>query len=225
MERGLSLITALSEKPDGATVSELSLTTGLDRAVLYRLLETLIAEGFVRRDEGRSYRLGLRVLEFGALAERGLDIRRLAQPRLMELMKNTGSLACLGERQLCDVVVIEVVAPDERFFRIRCDVGYRQPLNATALGRAMLAFLPDGAKDDNLRPVRERGFAASNDDDEPGTSAVAAPIFNHLGRPAATIGIIAVSLSLPAWGEAAKAVLQASHEISRCLGWRASRRP
>jgi DNA-binding IclR family transcriptional regulator len=57
LARGLALLTALGEHSDGATVSGLADATGLDRAVLYRLLDTLTSEGFVTRaSETRKYR-------------------------------------------------------------------------------------------------------------------------------------------------------------------------
>src|SRR5680860_1204002 len=74
LSRGLALLNALGEHNDGATVSGLAETTGLDRAVLYRLLDTLVGEGFVTRDqETRKYRLGLSMLELGVRAAQGLE--------------------------------------------------------------------------------------------------------------------------------------------------------
>ncbi|HSK24131.1 MAG TPA: helix-turn-helix domain-containing protein, partial [Egicoccus sp.] len=79
LTRGLALLNALGEHGDGATVSGLAESTGLDRAVLYRLLDTLTGEGFVTRDpETRKYRLGLSMLELGVRAAQGLEVRRLA---------------------------------------------------------------------------------------------------------------------------------------------------
>ena len=74
LARGLTLLTALGEHQEGATVSGLAEATGLDRAVLYRLLDTLAAEGFVTRDpDTRRYRLGLSMLELGVRAAQGLE--------------------------------------------------------------------------------------------------------------------------------------------------------
>ena len=61
LARGLSVLRALGQRDEGATVAELSVATSLDRAVLYRLLETLCEMGFAVRDEGsRRYHLGWR---------------------------------------------------------------------------------------------------------------------------------------------------------------------
>jgi DNA-binding IclR family transcriptional regulator len=72
LSRGLSVLRALGERDDGATVAQLAAGTGLDRAVLYRLLETLAAEGFVERDAGtRRYALGAALAELGDRARPG----------------------------------------------------------------------------------------------------------------------------------------------------------
>lgn len=66
LSRGLALLQAISTATAGASVSQLSQSTGLDRAVIYRLLETLIEQGFVTRDDEQAvYRLGLALLEIG----------------------------------------------------------------------------------------------------------------------------------------------------------------
>ena len=79
LSRGLVLLKALGHDAEGATVSGLADVTGLDRAVLYRLLDTLSEEGFVTRDpDTRRYRLGLSMLELGVRAAQGLEVRRLA---------------------------------------------------------------------------------------------------------------------------------------------------
>ena len=83
LARGLALLSALGDATEGETVSGLAEATDLDRAVLYRLLDTLTDEGFVTRDpETRKYRLGLAMLELGVRAATGLEVRRLAGPEL-----------------------------------------------------------------------------------------------------------------------------------------------
>jgi DNA-binding IclR family transcriptional regulator len=90
LARGLSVLSALGSASDGATVAELSEATSLDRAVLYRLLETLGDTGFVVRDpETRKYHLGVALVELGSRASRGLEVRRLALPGMRLLMEQT----------------------------------------------------------------------------------------------------------------------------------------
>ncbi len=225
LSRGLALLTALGENNDGATVSGLAEATGLDRAVLYRLLDTLTAEGFVTRDnETRKYRLGLAMLELGVRAAAGLEVRRLAGPPLRALMEEVGETACLAVRDREDLVVVEVIEPPDRFVQVNYRIGFRHPLGTSAHGKALMAFLPDGARDPELQPVRQRGVAYTRDELEAGASGVAAPVFDHTGKAVAAVGIVAPSARLPEPEQVALRVLRAAREISERLGWR-PRRP
>lgn len=224
LSRGLSLLNALGEHSDGATVSGLAETTGLDRAVLYRLLDTLVAEGFVTRDaETRRYRLGLSMLELGVRAAQGLEVRRLAGPPLRSLSDDTGETACLAVRDRDDLVVVEVIEPGDRFVQVNYRVGFRHRLGIAAHGKALLAFLPEGARNPELQSVRQRGVAYTRDELEPGASGVAAPVFDHTGRAVAAVGIVAPTARLPEPESIALRVLRSAREISERLGWRPRR--
>lgn len=224
LARGLSLLGALGVSEDGDTVSGLADATGLDRAVLYRLLDTLAAEGYVTRDaETRRYRLGLAVLELGVRASHGLEVRRLAGSALRALVEETGETACLAVRDRDDMVVVDVVEPAERVVSVNYRVGYRHPLGVSAHGRALLAFLPEGAGDASLLSVRQRGVAYTRDELEAGASGVAAPVFDHGGKAVAAVGIVAPTARLPEPESVALRVLRSAREISERLGWRPRR--
>lgn len=224
LARGLILLRALGRRTDGETVSGLADITGLDRAVLYRLLDTLTQEGFVTRDpDTRRYRLGLSVLELGVRAAQGLEVRRLAGPPLRALADDTSETACLAVRDRDDMVVVEVIEPDERFVQVNYRVGFRHPLGVAAHGKALLAFLPEGARIAELQPVRQRGVAYTRDELEPGASGVAAPVFDHTGRAVAAVGVVAPTARLPEPDAVALRVLRSAREISERLGWRPRR--
>jgi DNA-binding IclR family transcriptional regulator len=225
LARGLALLNALGEANEGETVSGLAEATGLDRAVLYRLLDTLTDEGFVTRDpESRRYRLGLAMLELGVRAASGLEVRRLAGPALKTLSEETDETACLAVRDRDDLVVVEVIEPGDRFVQVNYRIGFRHPLGVAAHGRALLAFLPEGANDPSLQSVRQRGVAYTRDELEPGASGVAAPVFDHTGRAVAAVGIVAPTARLPEPEQIALRVLRTAREVSERLGWR-PRRP
>ncbi|MBW3619565.1 MAG: IclR family transcriptional regulator [Actinobacteria bacterium] len=224
LARGLALLTALGEHQDGATVSGLAEATGLDRAVLYRLLDTLTGEGFVTRDaESRRYRLGLSMLELGVRAAQGLEVRRLAGPPLRALSDETNETACLAVRDRDDLVVVEVIEPGDRFVQVNYRIGFRHPLGTSAHGKALLAFLPEGQKDASLQAVRQRGVAYTRDELEQGASGVAAPVFDHTGKAVAAVGIVAPTARLPEPEAIALRVLRSAREISERLGWRPRR--
>lgn len=229
LSRGLAVLRSLGATSDGATVAELSSATGLDRAVLYRLLETLADQGFVVRDaQTRRYHLGVTLVELGARASRGLEVRRLALPAMRALMEQVREAVCLAVRDRGDVVVVDRVEPPGLFVRVGYHVGFRHPLPVGAHGRALLAYLgPDdrGVVVDHpplaaeLAVSRSRGYALSADELERGTAGVAAAILDRAGRPIASIGIVAPSPRLPdpvALGPRVRAIAM---EVSRRLGY------
>ena len=230
LSRGLSVLRCLGSTPDGATVAELSTGTGLDRAVLYRLLETLGEEGFVFRDpQTRRFQLGVALVELGARAGRGLEVRRLALPAMRALMDQTREAVCLAVRDRGDVVVIDRVEPPGLFVRVGYHVGFRHPLHVGAHGRALLAHLTPEEQEPILKRqpqvaaevegTRMRGFAVSADELERGAAGVAAAILDRLGRPIASIGIVAPSPRLADPAALGPRVRGLAREVSRRLGY------
>ncbi len=230
LARGLSVLRALGESHDGATVAELSSATTLDRAVLYRLLETLCEEGFTRKDPvTKRYHLGVALVDLGTRAGESLEVRRIAGPRMRELMRECGEAVCLAVPEGGDLVVVERVEPPGRFVKVAYDVGVRHSLLVGAHGRAMAAHLSAGELaamsngqvlgEEALAAVRRTGFATSSDELETGTSGVAAAIFDRHGRPVASLGIVAPTPRLPDPSALGPSLLAVTAAISRRLGW------
>lgn len=230
LARGLRVLKCIGGAPDGATVAELAAATGLDRAVLYRLLETLAEEGFVVRDgDSRRYHLGVALVELGARAGRGLEVRRIALPAMRALMEQVREAVCLVVRDRNDVVVVDRVEPPGLFVRVGYHVGFRHPLAVGAHGRALLSFMDADDRTQHLErhghlaaeldASRQRGFAISVDELERGASGVAAPILDRLGRPIASVGLMAPSPRMPDPATLGPRVRAMSLEISRRLGY------
>lgn len=224
LSRGLSVLRALGGAAEGATVAQISLSTGLDRAVLYRLLDTLTEEGFVVRDESRLFHLGVALVELGAKAGRGLEVTRLAAGGMHQLMELTREAVCLAVRDRDDLVVVDRVEPTGLFVRIGYAVGFRHQISMGAHGQALLAFMPghgDGPViDDAAREIiRRRGYAVSTDELEHGASGVAAPILDQHGVAVASLGVVAPTPRLPDPAVLGPRIAQTAMEISRRLGY------
>lgn len=235
LSRGLSVLQRLADSPDGATVAQLATATGLDRAVLYRLLQTLVDEGFVVRDvDTRRFHLGATMIELGIRATRALTVRRLALPGMRTLMEQAREAVCMAIRDRGDAVVVDRVEPRGLSVRVGYHVGLRHSLREGAHGHALLAFLDDedraavGELDPALRAdletVRSRGFAVTTDQLERGAAGVAAPVLGPTGRPIAAIGVVAPSLRLRDPAVLGPRVRALTLEISRRLNQSRGRR-
>lgn len=228
LARGLAVLRALGASDDGATVAQISAATGLDRAVLYRLLDTLTAEGFVVRDEAtRLFHLGVGLVELGAKAGRGLEVTRLATGVMRQLMDLSREAVCLAVRDRNDLVVVERVEPPGLFVRVGYAVGFRHPIHQGAHGQVLLAYAASEpqASGPTLDPavsaaIRRRGYAVSTDELERGASGVAAAILDQQGQPVASLGVVAPTPRLPDPSILGPRVAQAAADVSRRLGWR-----
>jgi len=145
LERGLSVLAALNRFQNGrATTRELSEYTNLHRTTVRRLLETLIAQGYVRRSESDdSYRLNLKVRE---LSEGFTDdewVACVATPVLGELLR---TVVWPSDLTTLDGTAMIIRETTHRFSRLsfhRAMVGRRMPLLYSASGRAYLGFCSD----------------------------------------------------------------------------------
>ena len=203
--------------PQPLRLADVSTGAGLNKATTLRLIDTLIAEGFVQRDPvSKRYALGDEALVLG-MAMQGRDhIRDRARPALVRLAALSGDTVLLSTRH-----GLESVCVDREFgsFPIRAnylDVGSRRPLGAGAGSLAILAWLPDAEVDtvlDLLEPVfrkhyprisrallkaeaargRERGYVVLRDVVVDQMGGIAAPILGGDGKPIGAFSIAALT--------------------------------
>ncbi|QBI18247.1 IclR family transcriptional regulator [Egibacter rhizosphaerae] len=222
LSRGLTVLSALGTDPEGLTVAQLADRTGLDRAVLYRLLTTLCEEGLAVRDnDSLRFRLGVALVALGAGAARGLPVRRHARPGMRALMEQCREAVCLAVRDRDHAVVVDRVEPPGRSARIGYHVGLRHPLDRGAHGKAVLGSLEDGdpalAAFESASPELPNGYAVAEGDLEGGIVGVAAPIREADGTVAASVGIVAPATRLPDAGALGPSVRALADEVSRRL--------
>src|SRR5712691_1961917 len=152
LERGLSVIRAFSRDRPALTLSELADVTGLTRAAARRFLITLRELGYVESD-GRQFSLRPRVLELGYSYLSSLPVWEIARPHLEQLadvVRETTSASVLDGTDIVFVVRVET----KRIMSMTLGVGSRLPAWATAMGRVLLADLPQERLDDYFRQVR-----------------------------------------------------------------------
>jgi len=141
LSRGLGLLQAINRTANGcATIAELSTATGLHRTTVRRLLETLQAEGYVRRSRSDdSYRLNQKVRQLSDGFTDDEWISELAAPVLGELLQQL-----VWPSDLCtiDGDTMLVRETTHRFSPLsfhRAMIRQRMPVLFTAAGRAYLA--------------------------------------------------------------------------------------
>src|SRR5579884_4179311 len=140
--KALQILEAFDGEHRTLRVTDLARGLGLPKSTVHGLLRTLGARGFVRQVEGgRAYGPGPALLRLATMVDREVLLVEAARGPLRELARGTEETAKLGVRVGLSVVVLEAVE-SPRVLHTRGDVGVVAPLYCTALGKAVLAFLP-----------------------------------------------------------------------------------
>lgn len=234
--RALLILGQFSVTSPSTTISEVSHSTGLPVATVFRLLGELETGQFVERSPGGRYRLGKRLWEMGLLTPLHGRLRETALPFLLNLQYKTGQTVQFAIPDGPAALYIEKLT-DEEAVPQQSRIGARMPLHGTGLGKAMLAFTDPGFQEDilakPLRPhtehtlvdphqlrlqleeIRHRGYATSLEEYVAGSTSIAAPVV--VGETVqAAVGIVNYRLD-PHLDRFADALLHAAEGIGRRL--------
>jgi IclR family transcriptional regulator, KDG regulon repressor len=212
VSRALDIITIVSMKKGGMGVTDIAKQMDINKSSVYRILSTLVQYGYIYQDEetGR-YKIGYKFLQISSRLLESIDLREEAKPYLQELENETNEVIHLVVYDQGEVVYIEKLEGNETL-RMHSKVGKRAPMHCTAVGKAILAHLPTKVvlgilerkgmvvhtdktitnKDifiQELKQVKEKGFALDLEENEYDITCIAAPIFDHLGKVIAAVSI------------------------------------
>jgi IclR family pca regulon transcriptional regulator len=210
LARGLEVIRSFDRIHVKQTISQISERTLLARPTVLRLLLTLEELGYVRSQDNL-YSLTPKVVDLGMAYVSALGLYGAAKPHMENLSLEVDQTVSLAELDGSDIVyTARVEVP--KIVSVGVTVGARLPSASTALGRILLADVPDTELRDILRTptmsmfiprthftaeeirprlqlVREQGWAESDEDLQYGVQAIAAPIRGDDGRVVAAIGV------------------------------------
>jgi len=244
LAKGLTVLEALASASPKGSLPELMRATGFDRATVHRILRSFIDAGYVERGGRGEYSVSSRGYLLGAHLTSAHALARAAEPELRALrdrINETVNLAVLSGSDIVYLIRLEV----SRVLSLNIDVGSRLPAYAASLGRAILAFLPESEAINILQQsdrhpmtphtkvsiedllavfeqARRRGYVLTNQEFDVGLCSMAHPIFTKGGRPVAAVNI-AISVARMGPVEMVRRyrepLQQATHRISRALGW------
>lgn len=242
LERALTVLESLAQSRKGYSVSELSRRLSLPKSSVHLIVRTLERRGYLLKDpaSGR-YRVSLKLMGLGRTALERIELREDARQALATLGQHTGLTVHLGVLERSEIVIIERIEPTSRV-RVFTWVGRRMSPTSTAIGKALLAFLPEpvfqaqmpdrqisgrteraigtrAALERALEHVRTAGYAIDDEEDEVGVRCVGAPILNRAGHAVAALSVAGTTTQVPAdrIPTLAKAVRVAAREIETHL--------
>src|SRR4029077_19854310 len=125
------------------SLSELAARLELAPSTTHGIVRTLVEHGMVVQERGSSrYQLGPAVVRVGNVYLDTLELRSKTIPWAEDLARRTGFAVRTGVLLIDDVVIIHH-EPRPDGSRQMPEVGIVIPVHASALGKAMLAFLPE----------------------------------------------------------------------------------
>ena len=248
LQRGLRLLHLFSEAPRGLTAKQVASLSRLPVSTVHRFLANLVTAGFLNRDGEGTHSLGIACFSIGQAAVGQLDIRRLSLPYLRELNQQTRETIHLTVRHGLSAVYVEKLDSPEPL-RIHSRIGAAVPLYCTAVGKVMLAYMPEDEQqrilpDLNLQRqtsnsvgnlqelktelyrVRKNGYACDLEENERYIRCVAAPIWDHTGSVQSSLSITAPTVRMPVarLRQLAPMIQRAGLQVSAELGYQANAR-
>jgi IclR family transcriptional regulator, KDG regulon repressor len=216
VQRAINILNLFNTHNFELSNAEIARAMDLPKSTAAGLIQTLEVNHLLEQNPAnRKYRLGYKLVEYGSILLSTNDLRGSAQPylkRLLDWCNESVNLAVWDDES---VIYIERLF-GTKLLGMRSEVGKREPVHSTALGKAILSCLSVAEQQEfvkkinliprtprtliteeallaDIRRSQERGFAIDDEENELGGRCVAAPILDISGRP-----VGAISISVPA---------------------------
>jgi len=195
---------------EGGGPSDVANHLKMAKSTVHDHLRTLESTGYVVRD-GERYKLGPRLLDLGGFARQQLNIYQVAGPEIEELAQETGHHANLMIEDYGKGVFL-CKSTGQNAVQLDTYEGMQVPLHTAALGKAILARLPEGRVEtiigrhglekvtantitdretlfEELTLIREREYAIDDEERVRGMRCIAAPISNESETVVASVSV------------------------------------
>jgi len=213
VQRAMAVLEEIAQSRSGLSLTELTQKLKLPRSSMHCLLVTLERCGYIQRGTARGrYHFGAKVFSLMNLALGGVGLREVAKPYLRNLVRRTGLTAHMAILAHDQAVLIEQMVPTG-VFRESTWLGKSLEVNCSALGKALIAWLPEEdlnriVRDhafprlnentivsprklfEELARTRKNGYSIDDEEADIGSRCLGAPVLNSEGRVVAAISVM-----------------------------------
>ncbi|MGI4858742.1 MAG: IclR family transcriptional regulator [Janthinobacterium lividum] len=215
LRRGLDVLeVVMNAGGEGVRVIDICRRCALERATVYRLLQTLISEAYVEPSGRYRYVPGEKVNQWrieSVLTQASIAARLEPVLQHVSAISGDAAFAIVREGVMSSCIARQVGTYPVQILAVQ--VGTRQPLGVGAAGLALLAALPDADTEaiiaqhgallsgygdltqDRLRLLvkacRERGWSVIGDHAARGAIGVGMAVNDRLGHPIAAVSVAA----------------------------------
>jgi DNA-binding IclR family transcriptional regulator len=220
VDRALAILELLGESDEALSLGEICHRMKVHKSTVHRALIVLERGKLLERTADNSFHLGVKLYDLGLRAVEQMDLRGRVRPFFERLSANLGETIHLGALQKTAVVYLDKAGPGTRICR-NSKAGSSNPVHCTAMGKAMLAWLPTEELDEvmeqirfvpltdksicsrdelvqSLQRIRRRGYSVDDGEAEPGVRCIGAPIFDEHNRVVAALSVSCMSARLQA---------------------------
>ncbi|WP_235598474.1 IclR family transcriptional regulator [Kosmotoga arenicorallina] len=244
LERFISILESFSAEHPELSLGELVEKTNLPKPTVYRIVEAMVKYNILSKNKKTMrYKVGVKLFELGSIYLASMELRDIAFPYLDWLQRQTGESIHLGILDGNEVVSIEGLE-SAHSLRLKVWIGKRAPVHCTAIGKAILAFLPSEEQNEilseislesftkstivsmeeleiELKKVKNEGISKDLGEHEDGIHCIGAPIFDRKGNVVASISVSgpAVRMTEEKMKKYKPLLLKAANGISKKLGY------
>jgi len=241
LDRAMTILITCAEGPQ--RLSGLAQQLDVHRSTVLRLLQTMAARNFVRRQDDGRWTIGLGLTSAALSALDRIETRAVANPWLRRLARDLGHTIHLAELFGSDIIYVDKVE-GRGAVRMNSRVAAPVQIHTAAVAKAILAFSTPDVVDSvladltyqrftsttlttqasfrrELATVRAQGWAVDDGEFEDYISCIAVPIRDRTGSVQAGISITALRAIEPL-GQLKLNIprlTEAAQEISSELGW------
>jgi DNA-binding IclR family transcriptional regulator len=244
LSKSVLVLETLGNANGAVRYTDLVAQTKLSKSTAHRILSILTNEGMVHYDEHtKTYRLGMRIMEWAAHIWRDFDLREVSLEEMKMLNTDTGENINLAIRDNLDIIYMNRV---ESFKPVRAvaTLGARASIHCTGLGKALTAHLPEEEQSEiahalkfekmtdhtienaevflsRLEETRRHGYGMDDCEFRDEIRCIAAPIFDFRGLPVGALSISTLVFRVPrdtllSW---APKLIAAAKSVSQKIGY------
>ena len=215
--KAFDMLKEIAGSPEKKGISDLARELNMSKGTLYGIAQAFLDLGVITQNTSKKFSLGPTLVELGTRAFAGDDLRVLLRPAMEDLFHEFKETVFLGVSDGEKITIIEKVDSPSGL-KLSAPVGSRIPLVAGAAGKVILASFSDqeltrilrdplpGFTDNSItdkseyieeiKKVREQGYATDFEEYIQGVNAVCAPVTGIYGQATAAIWMVGFSNTL-----------------------------
>ena len=212
VQRAINMLNLLQYSEKGLTFTEIMNHENLPKTTVFRIINTLKINDFLRYDEETSrYSLGPQILVLGCVAMGSTNVSKVALPIMEELRDATGETVTLYVRRGTHKLCAQKIESHEEI-RMTASVGKASPIYVGASGIVLMSGISPEKLDafiDRLELVpvtshtivdrgelkkrvdfvRENKYCQSKNERQLGAAGIGTPVFNNMGQIVASLNV------------------------------------